>query len=200
MKTLTLSARTLTAAALTLAVTAGSAAATVALPGAAAPAKGLSQRAVPDDTCALPVSDMVVSHDHVMAGPLKLSGGFSRATLPNAPVGGGFLTITNTGDNDDRLVGAESPLAGHMEVHEMAMEGDVMRMRELADGLVIPAGETVELKPGGYHLMLMDLQAPLVEGETATITLIFENAGRVEVPLAIGAPNARGPAGHGMSH
>lgn len=144
-------------------------------------------------------SPMGLGHMSVMAGDLELTGAFSRATLPNAPVAGGFLTITNTGTEDDRLIGAESVAAGHMEVHEMAMEGDVMRMRELADGLPIPAGETVTLKPGGFHIMFMDLQQPLVEGETVPITLEFEKAGKVEVSLMIGAPNAKGAHAHGMN-
>ena len=142
--------------------------------------------------------------DHAMgsvtAGALEISGGFSRATLPNAPVGGGFMTITNSGAEDDRLIGASSSVAGHMEVHEMAMEGDVMKMRELADGLPIPAGKTVELKPGGFHIMFMELQEPLVEGETVAVTLTFERAGEVEVPLMIGKMNAKGHDHGSMDH
>ncbi|WP_298499033.1 copper chaperone PCu(A)C [uncultured Maritimibacter sp.] len=133
----------------------------------------------------------------VTLGDLTIEGAFSRATLPNAPVAGGFMTITNAGDSDDRLIGASSAVAGRMEIHEMAMDGDVMRMRELADGLVLPAGETVTLKPGGYHVMFMDLARPLVEGETVDVTLTFEKAGDVTLPLAIGAPNAEG---HGNGH
>ncbi|WP_226627990.1 copper chaperone PCu(A)C [Alloyangia pacifica] len=135
-------------------------------------------------------------------GALRIAKPFSRASLPNQPVGGGFFTVTNAGPEDDRLIAAStSPeRADHMEIHEMAMDGQVMKMRELPDGLPIPAGETVELKPGGYHLMLMGLKQPLVMGEQVTITLIFEKAGTIEVPLAIGAPNAKG-AGHGqMTH
>jgi len=126
----------------------------------------------------------------VTLGPLQISGGFSRATLPNAPVGGGFMTITNTGTEDDTLIGASSPVAGHMEVHEMAMQGDVMKMRELTDGLPIPAGQTVVLKPGGFHVMFMGLKQPLVEGETIMVTLKFAKAGEVEVPLVVGPVNA----------
>ncbi|RVV98091.1 DUF1775 domain-containing protein [Mesobaculum littorinae] len=134
----------------------------------------------------------------VTLGDLTLSSAFTRATLPNAPVGGGFLTVTNDGDTDDRLIAATSPAAGRVEIHEMDMDGDVMRMRELADGLPIPAGDTVALQPGGYHLMLMELAAPLVEGETVDVTLTFETAGEVTLPLAIGAPNATGAGHEGM--
>nr|WP_314262594.1 copper chaperone PCu(A)C [uncultured Devosia sp.] len=125
-------------------------------------------------------------------GDIDISLPFSRATLPNAPVGGGFLTITNKGAEDDRLVSATSSVAGDTQIHEMAMEGDVMKMRELADGLVIPAGETVTLEPGGFHIMFMKLNQPFVEGETVTVTLTFEKAGTVEVPLPVQSPAADG--------
>jgi copper(I)-binding protein len=132
------------------------------------------------------------------AGDLVLSEGFSRATRPGAPVGGGFLTITNDSDTDDRLVAAASDAAGVMQIHEMAMEGGKMRMRELAGGLAIPAHQTVVLKPGGYHIMFMELKHPLVEGDTVDVTLTFEKAGTVTVPLAILAPDATAfEAGHG---
>lgn len=133
-----------------------------------------------------------------VVGDLTIAEPFSRATLPKAPVAGGFFTVTNTGAEQDRLIGAASAVADRLEVHEMAMDGDVMRMRQLKDGLAIPAGETVELKPGGYHIMFMGLNQPLVEGETVIVTLIFEKAGEVEVPFSVRAPNAKG---HGaMKH
>lgn len=112
----------------------------------------------------------------------------ARATPPNAPVAAGFLTVTNTGENDDRLVAARSDVAGRVEIHEMAMDGDVMKMRELADGLPIPSGETVVLQPGGIHLMFMELKKPLVEGATVDVTLVFGNSGEIEVTLVIGPP------------
>ncbi|WP_163849521.1 DUF1775 domain-containing protein [Pseudooceanicola aestuarii] len=138
-------------------------------------------------------------HDHgdaITLGDLTITGAYSRATLPNAPVGGGFFTVANTGAQADRLVSVSSPVAGRAEIHEMAMEGDVMRMRALPDGLEIPAEGTVTLKPGGFHLMLMDLKDRLIEGETLTVTLTFEQAGAVDILLPIGAPNAKGHAGH----
>jgi len=138
------------------------------------------------------------SHGHApsyTAGHLTITAPFTRATLPNAPVAGGYMSIANAGPGDDRLVAAESPVAGRAEIHEMRMEGDVMKMRELMDGLPLPAGETVELAPGGNHVMLMDLAAPLEEGGTVPLTLVFEQAGRVEVVLDIAAPGAR--AAHG---
>lgn len=127
----------------------------------------------------------------ITVGDITITNPFSRATLPNAPVGGGFMTITNAGSTDDRLIAVDTSIAMKSEVHEMSMTDQVMKMRELTDGLVIPAGETIDLKPGGVHLMFMKLQAPLVKGETLYVTLTFELAGTVDVPLSIGAPNAK---------
>lgn len=134
-----------------------------------------------------------------MVGDLRLKSPFARATLPNQPVAGAFLMITNTGSEDDVLVGVSSPVSERGEIHEMAMDGDTMTMRELADGLVIPAGETVELKPGGYHLMLMELKQPLVEGETVEVSLEFQKAGTVTIPFAIMGKGAKNMdhSGHG---
>jgi periplasmic copper chaperone A len=132
----------------------------------------------------------------VHLGELNITAPFTRATLPNAPVGGGFLTIENTGAEADRLISATSSVAGDTQIHEMSMEGDVMKMRELTDGLEIPAGQTVTLAPGGYHVMFMGLNQAFVEGETVTITLVFEKAGAVDVELPVlGA--AADSAGHG---
>lgn len=139
----------------------------------------------------------------VSVGTLTLAGGFTRATLPNAPVGGGFLTITNSGTEPDRLIAATSPAAGEVQIHEMKMEGDVMKMAELPDGLVIPAGETVTLAPGGFHLMFMQLKQGFVEGTKIAVTLTFEKAGTVDVELDVGGIAAKAPAhdmGHDMGH
>ena len=136
-----------------------------------------------------------LAHD-ITFGALELNGPFARATLPNAPVAGGFVTIVNTGAEDDRLVSATSDIARETQIHEMAMEGDVMKMRQLSDGLVIPAGETVTLAPGGYHIMFMGLTGSLVEGETVPVILTFERAGTVTVALHIGAAAADAPADH----
>ena len=127
-------------------------------------------------------------------GDLTIAGAFTRATLPNAPVGGAYLTITNSGAADDRLVSASTPAAGMTQIHEMKMDGDVMKMNELPDGLVVPAGQTVKLEPGGYHLMLMKLTGPLVEGTKVPVTLTFEKAGTVEVEVEVGGIAAKAPA------
>ncbi|MBE0581716.1 MAG: copper chaperone PCu(A)C [Devosia sp.] len=137
-----------------------------------------------------------LAHNGVIhLGDINISLPFTRATLPNAPVGGGFLTIENAGTEADRLVSATSEVAGETQIHEMAMEGDVMKMRQLAEGLEIPAGETVVLAPGGVHIMFMGLKQAFVEGETVAVTLTFEKAGSVEVLLPVAAAAADMPAG-----
>jgi copper(I)-binding protein len=133
-------------------------------------------------------------------GPLNISQPFTRATLPNAPVGGGYLTIENTGTEPDRLLSATSPASDVVQIHEMAMEGDVMKMRQLADGLEIPAGATVVLAPGSFHLMFMGLKQAFVEGETIAVTLTFEQAGSVELLLPVGATAAGAADAHGEEH
>lgn len=139
-------------------------------------------RAADDATVAAPAD--------APANALSVTGRFSRATRPGAPVAGGFMTITNTTAQDDRLIGAHSAVAGTMQIHETAMADGVMKMREMADGLPIPAGKSVALKPGGYHVMFMDLKQPLVQGETIDVTLVFQRSGEVDAPLVVLAPDA----------
>ena len=126
-------------------------------------------------------------------GPLTIERPWSRATPPAAKVGAGYLVVTNRGQAADRLSAASSPAAGRVEIHEMKMDGGVMRMRELAQGLAVPPGASVELKPGGYHLMLRELPAPLVAGTRVPMTLVFERAGRVDIELKVEPANTRGP-------
>lgn len=152
----------------------------------------------------MPALPPFAQHEHaapaaaaITIGTIEITGAFTRATLPNAPVAGGFMTITNTGSEDDRLVSVETPIARQGQIHEMAMDGDVMKMRQLADGLVIPAGESVELAPGSYHLMFMGLTGPVVEGEEVPVTLTFEKAGTIVVPLLAGGSAAAAPAHEG---
>lgn len=140
-------------------------------------------------------------HDHgamdmdvVKAGNLEVSGGATKAMLPGQPVGGGYVTIKNAGTSDDKLIGVESSTSGRAEIHEMAMVNDVMKMRKLDDGIVIPAGQTVELKPGGLHMMFFDVKKPFAEGDKVPVTLIFEKAGKVEIVLSA-ASAAKGNGG-----
>lgn len=126
-------------------------------------------------------------------GDLILETPWTRATPPAAKVAGGYLTITNAGDAADRLVGGDAAFAERVEIHEMAMADGVMRMRPLEEGLAVAPGETVTLEPGGYHLMLMGLSAPLTQGETVEVTLRFAEAGEVTVTLDVAAIGAGGP-------
>ncbi|KPF41764.1 copper chaperone PCu(A)C [Rhizobium sp. AAP43] len=123
----------------------------------------------------------------VTLGNLELTAGFTKAMLPGQPVGGGFITVTNKGDADDRLVSATSEQAGEVQLHEMSMQGDVMKMRQLKDGITIPAGQTVELAPGGMHMMFYKVVKPFRQGDSVPVTLTFEKAGQVEVMLPVGA-------------
>ena len=122
------------------------------------------------------------AHDYA-AGPLAIAHPFAIETVINAPVGGGYMTITNAGTTDDRLLAVEvaSDVAGLVQLHEMAMDGGVMRMGPLEDGVPVPAGETVTLAPGGLHVMFMDLRAGLDAGTEVPATLVFEAAGPVDV-------------------
>jgi copper(I)-binding protein len=116
---------------------------------------------------------------------LQIEAPWLRATPGGAKVGAGYLRITNTGSEPDRLTGATMPLSRRGEVHEMAMHNGVMHMSPLAQGLAIPPGKTIELKPGGFHLMFLDLKGALKQGETVDVTLTFEKAGSVTVPFPV---------------
>ena len=129
------------------------------------------------------------------SGSISIEKPFSRATPSGSKVGVGYMTITNKGNAADRLVSASSPVAGKVEIHEMTMQGGVMKMREIPGGLPIDAGKTASLAPGGYHLMLMELKAPLKKGDKVPITLIFEKAGKVDVTLDVQAIGATAPSG-----
>ena len=131
-------------------------------------------------------------------GSLEITTPWTRATAPTARTGGGFMTITNKGATADRLVSARSTASEKVEIHEMQMDGSVMRMRELAKGLDIPPGATVMLKPGSYHIMFMELKAPLAKDAKVQVTLVFEKAGSIDVQLNVQAMGAM-PQGHGKN-
>lgn len=147
--------------------------------------------------------------DDVKAGDLVISQGWSRATPGGAKVAGGYLTIVNKGAVADRLLSGSADVSGKIEVHEMATANGVMTMRPLNDGLAIEPGQTVQLAPGGYHLMMMDLKAPLKQGDKVPVTLQFAKAGAVKLTLDVqpvgakapGDAKAMQPKGHsGMKH
>lgn len=131
-------------------------------------------------------------------GPIVIESPWARATPGGAQVAGGYLTITNTGQQPDRLIGGSLPLAASVEVHEMSMNDGVMKMRKLANGLQIKPGQSVELKPGSYHLMFMGLHEGLKEGQTIKGTLVFEKAGSVEIGYRVAGIGAKsgGQMGH----
>lgn len=118
-------------------------------------------------------------------GDLSIAHPWTRQTATGQSAGGGFTTITNGGKADDRLLGASSPASARVEIHTMAMDGGVMRMRPVTGGLAIPAGGALALQPGGNHLMLMGLKAPLELGAMVPLTLRFERAGSVTVQLKV---------------
>ena len=107
---------------------------------------------------------------------------WARASVTET--GAAYMTISNAGGKDDLLLEVRSPAAGKVEIHDMTMEGMVMKMRKL-DGLPVPAGESVALAPGGKHIMLIGLEEPLSEGMTVPLTLVFEGAGEVEISAPV---------------
>jgi copper(I)-binding protein len=131
------------------------------------------------------------------AGDITVVAPWARATRGGAKVGGAYLELRAAPGAGDRLVSATSTAAGTVEIHEHVNDGGVMKMRRI-DGLTVPDGGSVTLKPGGYHLMLMDLKQPLKQGEKVQLTLTFEKAGAlaVEGPIApLGAMAADDDAG-----
>jgi len=125
------------------------------------------------------------SAEDYKVGTLQISQPWTRATPKGAAVAGGYLKITNTGTTPDRLLGGSTALAKRFEIHEMSMDGGVMKMRELKDGLDIAPGATVELKPGSYHIMMMNLSKPLAKGDRFKASLNFEKAGKADVEFAV---------------
>lgn len=136
--------------------------------------------------------------DAATIGDLSISEAHSVATIPNARVAAGYIVITNNGKEDDRLIGGKTDAAGKVEIHEMSMKDNVMKMRKLSEPLTIPAGQTVTLSPDGFHIMFMDLAKPFKEGETVNVELEFEKAGKVNLPFHVNP--ASGSAGKANPH
>ena len=113
---------------------------------------------------------------------VKIEKAWARPTVQGQQGGGAFLSITSA--SADRLISGSTPLAERFELHSMAMKGDVMEMRQI-DGIELPAGKSVELKPGGLHVMLMGLKQPLALGSKVPVTLKFEKAGEVKVEFDV---------------
>jgi hypothetical protein len=133
-------------------------------------------------------------------GSIEVGNPWTRATPKGATVAGGYMTISNKGSAPDRLVGGSATVAGRFEVHQMAMEQGIARMRPVQGGLEIKPGETVELKPGSFHVMLMGLNQQLQKGQKVKGTLEFERAGKVEIEYAVEAVGATAPAADMQHH
>ena len=128
------------------------------------------------------------------SGDVTVENPWARATPKGADVGAGYLTIRNNGVAPERLTGGSADFAS-VEVHEMKTENGVMKMREMKNGLAIPAHGTVKLAPGGYHIMFTHLTKPLTKGETVKATLNFEHAPPLAVEFSVEGMAASGPAG-----
>ena len=137
------------------------------------------------------------------AGSLEIQKLQIRATAPGMKATGGYLTITNHGKADDALISASADFAGRVELHEMLMDGDVMKMRERKAGIAVPAGSTVMLKPGGLHPMLMGLSETMMPGEMRDVTLTFRSGHSVTLPAMVMKPGeigGHGRTGHNDNH
>ena len=136
----------------------------------------------------------LVQAQNAKVGSLQIENAYTRAMMPGQQVAGGFMKIENKGAAD-QLVSVSSPVAGEVQLHEMAMEGNVMKMRQVKD-IPVPAGGAVELKPGGLHLMFMNVKTPLAAGQTVQVKLKFAKAGEVEVKMPVNAMGNPGAMKH----
>ncbi len=134
----------------------------------------------------------------VQAQGVAVSDAWVRSTVPGQKATGAFMKIT--APQASRLVSASSPVAGVVEIHEMKMERDVMKMSALPQGLVLPAGQTIELKPGGYHVMLMDLKSTLSPNTQVAVKLTFQDARGQQTTQDLSVPVMAQPAHGGHRH
>ncbi len=126
-----------------------------------------------------------VSAQNYQAGALHVDHPYARATVPGQPSGAAYMTLENRGKDGDRLLAAASPVAQKTEIHTMSMDGNVMKMRQVAGIDLAPAAKVV-MKPGdGYHIMLLGLKQQLKAGDTLPLTLTFEKAGKLEVSVPV---------------
>ena len=139
------------------------------------------------------------AHDYKV-GSLEIGHPWTRATPKGSAVAGAYMTISNKGAAPDRLVRGSVAVADRFEVHSMVMEQGVAKMRPVEGGLEIKPGETVELKPGSFHIMLTGLKQPLEKGQKVKGTLEFEKAGKLEIEYAVEALGVSAPAPGGHGH
>jgi hypothetical protein len=138
-------------------------------------------------TAAFALAVTAASAADYKAGSLDISDPWSRATPKGSSVAAGYMTIKNNGSTPDRLISGSADVASKFELHEMKMEGSVAKMRQVKGGLEIKPGETVELKPGSFHVMFVGLKKPLSAGDHFKATLVFEKAGSVSVDYDVRA-------------
>ena len=151
---------------------------------------------------AVMLAEIAAAEDYT-AGTLQIGNPWARATPSGASIGAGYLTITNKGADTERLIGGSAAPASRLEVHTTVVEQGVAKMRTVK-AIEIPPGQTIELKPGGMHVMFVGLKQPLKQGQRIKGTLVFEKAGTVEIEFAVqpvGAPSGvptdhGGPKGH----
>jgi periplasmic copper chaperone A len=142
---------------------------------------------------------LIADSSDVTAGDLTIKDAFTRPTLGGATVAVGYATIVNKGTADDRLIAVSSDLSSTSEIHESKMSNGVMEMHELAGGLPIPAGATVSLAPGSYHIMFVGIKQPVKPGDTIHAVFTFSKAGKVDVAFpAAASPGAMAPSNGGM--
>jgi copper(I)-binding protein len=143
------------------------------------------------------ISAGAASADDYKLGALEIDNPWSRALPKGATVAAGYMKIKNTGTEPDRLMSGSTPVAGRFVIHEAIMDKGVAKMRPLLSGLEIKPGQTVELKPGSSHIMMMDVKGPIERGKPFKGSLVFEKAGTVDVDFAVeavGATPAAAPA------
>jgi copper(I)-binding protein len=146
----------------------------------------------------LTLTAVQVSGQPYRAGPIEVVNPWSRATPKGATIAAGYATLRNNGATSDRLIGGSIEAGRRLEIHTLEMDQGVMRMRELKGGLEIKPGQTVELKPGSFHLMFVDLTRPLRKGDRIKGTLVFEQAGKVDLDYAVEAIGAQPAHGQGQ--
>jgi len=136
---------------------------------------------------------------HVVAQTVAITNSWVRATVQGQKATGAFMTVTSK--ENAKLVTVSSPVAGIAEIHEMKMDKDVMKMSALPNGLDLPAGKAVDLKPGGFHIMLMDLKLPLNKDVAVPLTLTFQDSSGKKSQQVVQVPvSVQPPSGQGMNH
>ncbi len=138
-----------------------------------------------------------------MAQEIHVLDPYARSASPMAKTGAAFMQIENIGDADDRLIAASSPAATMVQLHTHREVDGVMKMVQVEEGFVVPAGETIFLQRGGDHVMLMGLTEPFEQGKTIPLTLVFETSGEIEIEVPVDLAREAGQGhdqGHGHKH